>query len=43
LEEHSTSIFKHEEKAEQELLAACLMQDFFNPEDGGDMFFQNIG
>jgi hypothetical protein len=54
LEEHVASIFRVEEKANQEtsvmqvasraLLAACfkLVGLFFEPEDGGDMFLRNV-
>jgi hypothetical protein len=50
-EEHIASIFRVEEKAEQEtrarlatfFRAGVLLDLFFDPEDGDDTFLRNVG
>jgi hypothetical protein len=49
-QEHFASIFGVEEKIKQETSSACylfhagsLLDLFFDPEDGGDMFLRKVG
>jgi hypothetical protein len=43
LEEYIASIFGVEKLAEQETRVKAGVGSFFDPEDGGDMFFRNFG
>jgi hypothetical protein len=45
LEEYTASTFKAEEKDKQvrsHALVVCFLDSHFDPEDGGNMFLQNI-